>query len=69
MRLGDDLPPGNVLRVRVTGDLIFDSGTWHWTLSHHERLTAIIEPPATPMFQQVLTHLWTKPVPTGGNLA
>ena len=59
---------GGVLRVHVAGDLIIDGGTWKLAESEDRHRIARITPPATPMFQQVVEYLETKPVPPGGNL-
>ena len=60
-----DLPPAGILQVRVADDLVLDAGTWH--LTAEESPVALIEPPATPMYQQVVTYLEAKPAPPDGN--
>jgi hypothetical protein len=55
----------NILRVRVADDLVLDGGTWRLTTG--ESSVAIIEPPPTPMFQQVVAYLKAKPAPPDGN--
>ena len=57
----------NVLRVRATDDLVLNAGTWHLAEDDDLRPAAIIEPPATPMYQQVAAYLEAKPAPPEGN--
>ena len=56
-----------VLRVHVRDDLVLDGGTWELAESEDRYRIARITAPATPMFQQVVEYLETKPVPPGGN--
>ena len=58
----------DVLRVRVTDDLLLDGGTWTLTEDQKGRPVARITPPATPMFQQIVEYLEAKPVPPGGSV-
>jgi hypothetical protein len=62
-----ELPSGGVLRVRATDDLDLGGGTWHLEEDQDHRPVAVIEPPATPMFQQVVSYLEAKPAPPDGN--
>ena len=61
------LPSDNVLRVRVTEDFVLDGGTSRLA-ADQQRPVAIIEPPATPMFQQVAAYLEAKPAPPDRNV-
>jgi len=65
---GPDLPASGMLHVQVAEDFTLDGGTWHLTTDQHGAPTAHINPPAVPMFQQVVTYLEAKPVPLGGNM-
>ena len=62
-----DLPSDNVLRVRVTDDLVLDGGTWHLAADHDRHPVAVVEPPVKPMYRQVAEYLEAKPVPPEGN--
>lgn len=62
------MPARGDLRVGVTDSLVLDAGTWHLATDQHQRHIAIIEPPATPMFQQVVAYLEAMPVPPGGSI-
>jgi hypothetical protein len=62
-----DLPSDNVLRVRVTDDLVLDGGTWHLAEDKDQHPIAVIEPPATPMYRQVAAYLDAKPAPPDSN--
>jgi hypothetical protein len=62
-----ELPSAGVLRVRVADDLILDAGSWHLAADQDQRPAAIIEPPATPMIQQLVAYLEAKPAPPEGN--
>ena len=57
---------GGVLSVRVADDLVLDGGAWELAESEDGYPVAEITPPVTPMFQQVVEYLETKPVPQGG---
>ena len=57
-----------VLSVRVTDDLVLDGGAWELTESEDGQPFARITPPATPMFQQAVEYLESKPVPPIGAL-
>jgi hypothetical protein len=61
-----DLPTEGLLRVRVSDDLLLDGGNWLLTEGQNQQPLARITPPATPMFQQIVEYLETKPVPPGG---
>ncbi len=61
------LPESGVLRVRITEDFELDGGVWKAAGEQEGWLIARITPPTTPMFQQVVEYLETKPVPPGGN--
>jgi hypothetical protein len=61
------LPTSGTLRVRVTEELLLDGGTWKLTEDQKGQRVARIAPPATPMFQQVVEYLESKPVPPGGS--
>jgi len=56
-----------VLRVRVADDFVLDTGTWHLAAGQDQRPVALIEPPAMPMYRQVVAYLEAKPVPPEGN--
>lgn len=56
-----------VLHVPVANDLVLDAGTWEVGERTDRRPIVRINPPARPMFQQVVEYLERKPVPTGGN--
>jgi hypothetical protein len=58
---------GGVLQVRVADDLVLDAGKWHLAVGQDHRPVAVIEPPVTPMFQQVVAYLDAKPSPPDGN--
>jgi hypothetical protein len=60
------LTESGFLRVRVTEDFVLDGGAWKPAGEQKGRLIATITPPATPMFQQVVEYLETKPLPPGG---
>jgi hypothetical protein len=62
-----DLPSDNVLRVRVADDLVLDAGTWHLAADHDRHPVAVVDPPATPMYRQVVAYLEAKPTPPDGN--
>lgn len=61
-------PSCGVLHVRVADDLLLDGGTWKLIEDQKGQPVARITPPATPMFQQIVEYLETKPVPSGGNI-
>ena len=56
-----------VLHVHVADDLMLDGGTWELAETADRHRIARITPPATPMFQQVVEYLETKPLPKAGN--
>jgi len=58
------IPTSGTLQVRVINDLLLDGGSWTLTI---DRKVANIAPPTTPMFQQVVEYLESKPVPPGGS--
>ncbi len=55
-----------VLHVHVADDLIIDGGTWELAETEDRHRIARITPPTTPMFQQVVEYLETKPAPKAG---
>ena len=62
-----DIPSDYILRVRATEDLILDAGTWHLAADQDHRPVALIESPATPMYQQVAAYLEAKSPPADGS--
>jgi len=62
MSTRDRAPRGNIT-VRITDDLVLSAGSWHQTLDDHNRPIAHIEPPAVPMFAQVVEYLEAKSLP------
>jgi hypothetical protein len=51
-----------LLRVRVTDELMLDAGSCE-TVSGPSGPERLIRPPATPLFHQVLSYLREKPDP------
>jgi len=61
-----ELPSDGALRVQLTEDFVLDGGTWTLAEDQKGQPVARITPPATPMFQQIVTYLEAKPVPPSG---
>ncbi len=70
-KIDPEKPPSHAanggLGVRVADDFVLDGGRWELVETKDRQPVVRIDPPATPMFQQVVEYLERKSAPQGGN--